>query len=302
MNYYLAPMEGITGYAFRNAYRTTFEEFNGYFTPFIPTGNYSKKTLREIAPENNEGINLVPQVLAGRVDDIIELTNSLKEKGFNEININLGCPSGTVTAKKRGSGMLKYPDELESFLKSLFENTDSKISVKTRVGFDNVDEWKRIVEIYQKFDFSNMTIHPRLRSDFYGNMLRIECFDYAYENLSCPLIYNGDINSLEEAQKIKEAYPMLLGIMMGRGILRRPWLLEEIRTGKKTEDIPVLKVKELLEKLESSYAEVFTDDTQVLYRLKEIWCYLGETFDDAKMLKAIKKARRLADYHSAVKL
>ena len=188
MNYYLAPMEGITGYAFRNAYRTTFEEFNGYFTPFIPTGNYSKKTLREIAPENNEGINLVPQVLAGRVDDIVELTNSLKEKGFNEININLGCPSGTVTAKKRGSGMLKYPDELESFLKSLFENTDSKISVKTRVGFDNVDEWKRIVEIYQKFDFSNMTIHPRLRSDFYGNTLRIECFDYAYENLSCPLI------------------------------------------------------------------------------------------------------------------
>ena len=110
------------------------------------------------------------------------------------------------------------------------------------------------------------------------------------------------MNSLEDAEKIKEAYPKLLGIMMGRGILRRPWLLEEIRTGKKTEDIPVLKVKELLEKLESSYAEVFTDDTQVLYRLKEIWCYLGETFDDAKMLKAIKKARRLADYHSAVKL
>lgn len=302
MNLYLAPMEGITGYAFRNAYRSVFSEFDGYFTPFIPTGNFSKKTLREISPDNNRGIDLVPQVLAGRVDEIVELVNSLKEKGYEEININLGCPSGTVTAKKRGSGMLKYPEEVDAFFRTLFENTDSRVSVKTRVGFDSVDDWKRIVDVYQKYKFENITVHPRLRTDFYGNILRMECFDYAYENLTCPLIYNGDVNSIEDADRIKEKYPKLLGLMMGRGILRKPWLLEEIRTGEKIEEIPVLKVKELLDKLENTYSEICTDDTQVLYRLKEIWCYLGDTFDDSKMLKGIKKARKLADYHCALKL
>lgn len=172
MKYYLAPMEGITGYIYRNAYEKFFHNIDKYFTPFI-VANKSKslktKELRDVLPENNKCMNIVPQILTNDSEDFIITSKRLQQLGYNEVNLNLGCPSGTVVSKNRGSGFLALRDELDRFLEEIFTLENMKISIKTRIGKDSPEEFYELIKIYNKYPLEELIIHPRTRNDFYGN-------------------------------------------------------------------------------------------------------------------------------------
>ena len=199
MKIYFAPLEGITGYIFRNAYCEIYGHIEKYFAPFISPSEKCPMTSRErrdIAPENNTGINLVPQILTSRSDCFIEAAKELQTMGYREVNLNLGCPSGTVCAKGKGAGFLPETLALQRFLDDIYafsESVNMKISVKTRLGYYNPDEFYDLVDIFNAFPVSELIVHPRIRSDFYKGEPRKEYYAYALEHSKCPLVYNGNI-------------------------------------------------------------------------------------------------------------
>ncbi len=179
MKYYLAPMEGITGYIYRNSYEKFFNNIDKYFTPFIvPNKSTSLKTkeLRDILPENNKGMNIVPQLLTNDSEAFIITARKLQQLGYNEINLNLGCPAGTVVSKNRGSGFLAKREELDIFLDEIFKIDDMKISIKTRIGKDSPEEFYELIKIYNKYPMEELIIHPRTQKDFYGNKPDLDVF------------------------------------------------------------------------------------------------------------------------------
>ncbi|MDM8311239.1 MULTISPECIES: tRNA dihydrouridine synthase [Clostridium] len=301
MKYYLAPMEGITGHIYRNSYEKFFHNIDKYFTPFIiPNTSTSIKTkeLRDVLPENNNGINVVPQILTNDSEGFIVTTRKLKELGYDEVNLNLGCPSGTVVSKNRGSGFLAQREELDRFLEDIFSMDDVKISVKTRIGKDSPEEFYELIKIYNKYPIEELIIHPRTREDFYGNKPNLEVFKDALTLSTNPTCYNGDIFTVSDYKKITETFPNVDKVMIGRGILANPGLINEIK-GKGVIDKEVLKA--FHDEVFSRYREVLREDRNAIYRMKELWGYMIYIFsDNKKYAKKIKKAQNLIDYNMAV--
>lgn len=301
MKYYLAPMEGITGYIYRNSYNKYFNNIDKFFTPFI-TPNTSKsfktKELRDLLPENNEGLNIVPQILTNDSEGFISTSKKLKEFGYNEINLNLGCPSGTVVSKYRGSGFLAKREELDKFLDEIFKIDDMKISIKTRIGKDNPEEFYELIEIYNKYPLEELIIHPRTREDFYGNKPNLEVFKDALSLSKSPVCYNGDIFTVTDYNNFIDCFPNVERIMIGRGILANPGLLDEI---KESLFLDKEKLKEFHNEIFMNYRKVFNEDKNAIYRMKELWGYMIYIFsDNKKYIKKIKKSQKLEDYNEAV--
>lgn len=301
MKYYLAPMEGITGYIYRNSYNKYFNNIDKFFTPFI-TPNTSKsfktKELRDLLPENNEGLNIVPQILTNDSEGFISTSKKLKEFGYNEINLNLGCPSGTVVSKYRGSGFLAKREELDKFLDEIFKIDDMKISIKTRIGKDNPEEFYELIEIYNKYPLEELIIHPRTREDFYGNKPNLEVFKDALSLSKSPVCYNGDIFTVTDYNNFIDCFPNVERIMIGRGILANPGLLDEI---KESIFLDKEKLKEFHNEIFMNYRKVFNEDKNAIYRMKELWGYMIYIFsDNKKYIKKIKKSQKLEDYNEAV--
>lgn len=151
MQYYLAPLEGVTTQVYRNAYHKYFCPMDKYFTPFLvphTKKGFSAKEIREINPDNNKGLYVVPQILSNQAEDTVNTIHKLENYGYKEVNLNLGCPSKTVVSKNRGSGFLAMPEELDHFLEEIFEKTEVKISVKTRIGRDEPDEFYKLMKLY----------------------------------------------------------------------------------------------------------------------------------------------------------
>ncbi len=299
---YFAPLEGITGYIYRNAFNDIFNSvIDKYFSPFIAPGVnqvLSKKEMRDVLPENNRNIHLIPQLLGCRADDIILAIRQINELGYNEININLGCPSGTVVAKKKGSGLLAYRDELDEFLYGVFEKVagigNVKLSVKTRIGKNSPDEFFEILDIYNKYEMEELIIHPRIQKDFYKNTPNMEIFDYAVKNSKNTLCYNGDIVISKDYEKIKEKYPSVDSVMIGRGILRNPMLIDEIT---KRVSVDREKLIEFHDRLLSDYTKEMSGERPVVFKMKELWAYMGNSFSDAdKELKKLRKSESIEKY------
>ena len=301
MKYYLAPMEGITGHIYRNAYNKYFNNMDKFFTPFI-TPNTSKsfktKELRDILPENNSGLNVVPQILTNDSEGFINTSMKLKELGYKEVNLNLGCPSGTVVSKYRGSGFLAKREELDKFLDEIFKISDLKISIKTRIGKDRPEEFYELIKIYNKYPLKELIIHPRTREDFYGNKHNLEIFNDALNLSNSPVCYNGDIFTTEDHNKFVNNFPNVEKVMIGRGILANPGLLDEIK-----ENIVLDKniLKEFHDEIFTNYRNAFNEDKNAIYRMKELWGYMIYIFsDNKKYIKRIKKAQKIEDYNEAV--
>lgn len=231
---YFAPMEGITGSIYRRAHHRIFGGVDRYYAPFIftnPKGKISKKDLLEIAPEYNEGCRVVPQLLSNCAEDFIATAHTLKGLGYDEVNLNLGCPSSTVASKGRGSGFLGEKEALKAFLADIFEKTDMKISLKTRIGLNRADEFDDILDIYQAFPVEMLIVHPRIRMDYYSGKPDMEAFEKASARMSFPVCYNGDIFTAAAYRRVSEKYSDIRHWMIGRGLLSNPALCREIRGG-----------------------------------------------------------------------
>lgn len=301
MKYYLAPMEGITGFIYRNAYKKYFDNIDKYFMPFIvPNKSRSLKTreLRDVLPENNKGIKVIPQILTNDSEGFIETCKKLKKLGYDEVNLNLGCPSGTVVAKGRGSGFLAKREELDKFLEEIYKIEDMKISLKIRLGKDSPEEFYELIKIFNKYPVYELIIHPRTQKDFYGNTPNLKVFKDALKLSKAEVCYNGDIFTKNDIEKFKEEFEGVDKVMIGRGILANPGLLKEIKDG---EVIDKKVLKEFHDEIFNSYREVFNEDRNAIFRMKELWGYMIYIFsDNKKYAKKIKKSQKLSDYLEAV--
>lgn len=304
MKDYMAPMEGVTNYIYRNAYHQFYHPMDKYFTPFIsakPNKRFSDKEIREVSPENNKGMYVVPQILTNNGDDFLETARILKEDfGYKEVNLNLGCPSGTVTAKGKGAGFLGEPEKLKSFFDRIFSKCEMEISVKTRIGTDYEEDWEELLKIYKSFPIKELIIHPRLLKDYYGNIPRLEAFIKAQKELPIPLCYNGDLFTKEDYEQTSSALSGTDTFMFGRGIIKKPWLLSLIRDGEKPDK---KKLREFHDSLYSEYQIILSGERNVLFRMKELWSYMAPSFTNyEKYAKKIKKAQNLRSYYEAVEM
>lgn len=298
-NLYLAPMEGITGYIFRNAYIRHFGGADRYFTPFIANKKLSTKEIRECLPENNRGMELIPQILTNREEDFVQIAKELKARfGYEEVNFNLGCPSNTVVAKNRGSGFLRDLEQLERFLDYVFERSDMRISIKTRIGVEDSDEWEKILEIYNNYPLTELIIHPRKQVDGYKGKIDFTAFEMACNVSKHKLCYNGDVNSVSDYENIVSKYSKISSVMCGRGMLYNPGLFDEIR------GIEVMNRQKLLAFIDDiyhGYLEIMSGDVNTLYKMKELWGFASVNFENPdKVYKKIKKCNTCRDYEAFV--
>lgn len=302
MNFYFAPMEGLTGQIYRNTHNAFFKNsIDKYFTPFIvpnQSDSFKTKELRDVLPENNQGIVVIPQFLTNNAKDFIHTAKKIKQLGYNEINLNLGCPSGTVVSKNRGSGFLSKPKELDEFLEEIFSQAVTKISVKTRIGKDQPEEFYNLIEIYNKYPMEELIIHPRVRQDFYKNKPNLKVFKDALALSKNHVCYNGDICTLQDYREFKNDFPSVDNIMIGRGLLANPGLVSHIKNNTKLEK---KLLKDFHDKIYEEYKEVLYGDKNVLFKMKELWFYMIQVFsNNAKYAKKIRKSERLFDYDAAV--
>lgn len=299
---YFAPLEGIAGYIFRNAFNDVFEpEIEKYFSPFISPGprqSITNKELRDILPENNSRIKLIPQVLTNSAEDFLALEKRLKDMGYDELNVNLGCPSGTVVSKKRGAGLLADIELLERMLDGIYSKTEVLVSLKTRLGMENSKEFEKLLELYNKFPIHELIIHPRVRAELYKGSPDMESFDMAVHNSHHRICYNGDICTKSDYDKIVNKYPKLSAVMIGRGFLRNPMLIHNIQKSMAPDKE---KIKSYHDLVLERYSEVMYGERPVLFKMKELWAYMLDLFEDSeKYAKKIKKASNLSVYNSAV--
>lgn len=324
MELYFAPLEGITGYLYRNAYQDYFSGIDKYFTPFLsPNRNraLNPKEIRDILPENNKAIPLVPQILTNCGEFFLRAAQELEEKyGYEEVNLNLGCPSRTVAAKGKGAGFLAKPEELDCFFQEVFEKIRIRVSVKTRIGVDEPEEFRHLMKIFNKYPLHELIIHPRVQKDYYENSPDWKVFGEAAEISRNPVCYNGDIFTVEDFKRFRAEFPKADRVMLGRGLLRNPLLAEEIKREMETPDMAsaaegqehnpagggwvqedVERMKDFHDRLYADYRSVMYGEKNVLFKMKEFWVYAGFSFPGAeKCLKKIKKASRLAEYEGAV--
>lgn len=309
MEFYFAPLEGITSYTYRNLHHKYYSGVEKYYTPFLSPGpetGLGIRQLRDVIPENNPNILLVPQLLTNRAGDFLKSMEVLGEYGYREINLNLGCPSGTVTAKKKGSGFLYYPQELDRFLDEVFKDRqiwsgEFQVSVKTRIGKNSPEEWPELMEIYNRYPLKELIIHPRIQRDFYNNIPNLEVFEDALVQSKNPVVYNGDIFSDRDFRRFRERFPAVKTIMLGRGLIQNPELARALKEERSSEIFDKTRLKNFHDELLEQYCERMSGERNVLFRMKELWFYMIRLFPDhPKVEKKIKKATRLAEYRAAV--
>lgn len=309
MNYYLAPMEGITGYVYRRAVYQFFPYIDRYFTPFITPNRTRKLTSREmndILPEHNQGMEVIPQILTNRAEDFLWAAGKCKELGYQEVNLNLGCPSGTVVSKYRGAGFLALPGQLDEFLYQVgagMERLGMRLSIKTRIGKTQPEEFAALLGIYNRYELSEIIIHPRLQTDYYKNRPNLEVFREALLTSRNPVCYNGDIFNKESCFWFQQQFPQVDKMMLGRGVIANPGLVMELKTGQGTTKAQLMAFHNAVL---AGYRAVIPGERNVLFKMKELWFYLG--LPDAenrkgpveKNIKKIKKATTIRDYEAAV--
>lgn len=309
MQFYLAPMEAVTGFVYRNVYHSMFGDMDKYFAPFItPTQKKILKTKerKDVAPENNQGMYMVPQILTNNAEQFIETCEFLGQKGYREINLNLGCPAPTVVTRGRGSGFLGEPVKLERFFDAVYEWNGSlpeaekfDISVKTRLGLEDAEEFEEILQIYNKYPMKEVIIHPRVRRDFYKGKPDWEAFASSLDVCKHEVCYNGDIFTVKDYVNLTQQFPAVDKVMLGRGIIANPGLVREIKTGQK---ITKEELREYHDRLYAGYLADLGAEQDVLFKMKELWSYLGDNFKDAdKIIKKLYKAKKPGEYKALIK-
>lgn len=304
VKYYMAPLESVTTWIYRQAHAKIYGRLDKYFIPFLEPHekrDFKTRELQEILPEHNENIYAVPQILTNRSEGFIKLAKALKDWGYEEINLNLGCPSKTVVTKGKGSGFLAKPEELERFLTEIFDalSGEVKISVKTRIGKEDPEEFPALLELFNKYPMEELIIHPRVQKDGYGNVPRLELYELAEKQSVNPLCYNGDLYTREQIQNFAERFPGTERLMFGRGFLRNPGLL--YNEGKDSKDI-FEKFWAFHDLVYEGYQERNMGDRNVLFKMKELWSYQVYQFSEPERLfKTFKKVQDCNEYEQMIR-
>ena len=303
MKFYLAPLEGITTYTYRQTQHEYFGGFEKYFTPFISATSHlhlKNKDANDIAPKNNEGLYVVPQILANTPETLLWAMKECKRLGYHEVNLNLGCPSPTVVTKHKGAGLLEDLGYLNEFLERVFKMKDDDIdlSIKTRIGFEDDDHVKELMHLYNRYPISELIIHPRTMTDRYKKPVRLDDFRTCLEESTHKIIYNGNIFDVASYEDFIKQFPEIDTIMIGRGCIADPDLVRQLETG---DMIDVNQLEEFLMVLFDRYKVRIDGVRNTLMKMKELWFYLQTLFIFEKRdLKKILKAKTEEDYKYAV--
>lgn len=294
MNYYFAPMEGLTDSIFRRLHHKYFPGVDRYYMPFLsPTihRTLTHKEDRELPMADSVEFAAVPQVLTKVSEDFLWAARVCADRGYDEVNLNIGCPSGTVVSKGKGSGMLRDVPALDRFLEEIFAASPLPISVKTRLGMEDPEEFPAILEVLNRYPIRELTIHPRVRKQFYDGSVLMEMFDYAVEHSANPLCYNGDILSLAQAGAIAEKYPNVEAVMIGRGLVADPGMLSG--------GTDAAALEGFLNELLSVYEVEFGGSRNAMFRMKENWGFLHSRFKGSdKLWKALRKTTDVSEFKS----
>ena len=293
MRYYFAPMEGITDSIYRQTHHKYYPGLDRYYMPFLsPTihRTLTHKEDRELPMADSVPFCAVPQILTKVAEDFLWAASICRDRGYEEVNLNLGCPSGTVVSKGKGSGMLRDIDGLDRFLEEIFAASPLPISVKTRLGLENGEEFPRLLDIFNRYPIQELTIHPRVRKQFYDGSVDMEMFRYAVANSRNPLCYNGDLTSLQQIEAFRQEFPGIEAVMIGRGLIADPGMLSP-------GTVATLEAfhNELLER----YLEAFGGSRNAMFRLKENWHFLITQFEGSeKLWKQLRKTTDLGEFRA----
>lgn len=296
-----APMEGISTYIYRGLHARFFGGTEEYFAPFIApdgSGSFKSSALRDILPENNRNIYLIPQLLVNRPGPFIHVARELSAMGYTEVNLNIGCPSATVVSKHKGSGMLLDLKSLDNCLNEIFSLAPLGVSIKTRMGMESTEEFSAIMEIYRKYPLKRLIVHARARSGMYKSPVDIPGFLSALRDCPWPVWYNGDIFSPDSLNPLATGTQSIAGLMLGRGAVADPALPRVLKGGKALE---VQELKAFHDTLLDAYLAAGYDGRAAMSRLKELWFYMLYKFPDSRReSKQLLKSQTLPDYVSAV--
>lgn len=298
MDIYFAPLEGVTDVIYRRVHHSCFSGVAKYFIPFIsPTKemHLTNREKRSVDPAENAGIPVTPQILTKYAGHFVELAKMLADMGYEEVNLNMGCPSGTVTAKGKGSGLLRDGVYLKGFLDEIFQNSPIPVSIKTRMGFESPGEWPDLLEMLAQYPIKELILHPRTRMEFYKGIPHKGACGIIPEDM--PFVYNGNLFTPEDCREIENMYPGANALMLGRGLIANPALARELSGG---EALTREALRDFHDRLFAAYSENWPSNA-VMGRMHEIMFYMSHCFEDAKKpRKAIRKANTAAQYLDAV--
>lgn len=304
MKLYASPLQGFTEAPWRNLHQELFGGIDAYYTPFVRAekGEFRNKDIRDIEKENNEVSHLIPQLIASTPAELEKLVGLFMEKGYNEADINMGCPFPLQAGRHKGAGILPYPSEVKVLLAELAHYPEMKFSVKMRLGWEYYDEWKAILPLLNEVSLSRVTLHPRIGRQQYKGMVYKKEWAFFYADCRHPLVYNGDLRTVEDIHRIEEEFPKLEGVMLGRGLLSNPALAMEYRKGEQLSQEELFsKVGKLHDRLLHHYASYLQGDTQLLNKMKPYWEYFLPGME-TKLKKPIKRATRLDKYIESVRV
>lgn len=303
---YLAPIRGLTDIVYRETFATYFKGFDCAIAPFINPQRQSAfktKHLRDVLPENNKVMTVVPQLLHTTVNDFLALTEKLEDLGYNHINWNLGCPAPMVVHKKRGSGFLPYPDEIIAFLEQVLPKINIELSIKTRLGFTELGELEALLPRLDAFPLKEIIIHTRLGKQMYSGVTDPESFIRCMALTKHPLVYNGDIVTLDAFEELSNLLPTINRWMIGRGAIANPFLpsLIKDKNGLPKNHFQVLY--NFHKDIYCRYQERLSGASHILGRMKQIWQYMVLSFPNSKKnIKALNKAKNLDTYQHTTDL
>ena len=295
MRYYFAPLEGLTDSIYRRLHHKYFGGVDRYYMPFLsPTihRTLTHKEDRELPFAGKEAFTAVPQILTKVPEDFLWAAKTCADRGYDEVNLNVGCPSGTVVSKGKGSGMLRSPGELDRFLDAVFRDCPLPITVKTRLGLEKSEEFPALLEVFNRYPIAELTVHPRVRKDFYKEPIREDWFRYACENSKNKLCYNGNLVKKEDIQRIAEKYPKVESVMIGRALIGDPGMLIPEGTTAK-------QLRAFHDALTEEYIAVFGSARNAMFRLKENWGLLHLRFENTdKLWKQLRKTTDIDEFMS----
>lgn len=293
---YMAPLEGITTYIYRNAYHRHFHPLDKYFTPFIvPAEKRPLRTRerRDTDPANNRDLPVVPQILTNSASGFLETAEALGDLGYKEVNLNLGCPSGTVTSRGKGAGFLRSPVDLDRFLEEVFDRCRQDVSLKVRLGWSDPSEIEDLLPIYNRYPLKELILHPRVRQEFYRGEVHMEAYLAALRQLHCPVIYNGNLFRVEDIRGVCEEAPETAGVMIGRGLISQPG----IWSAACGDAVSMKDLETFHAEVYRGYRESLSGDDPVIHKMKEIWTYMIQGVTGRERYeKRFRKVHRRLEY------